>query len=143
MAGVRTFVDPASPKDLDQVHALQDAIRISQKSPGTWEAPNWDQASQKKVRDALLVLASTLPDTKRMFGSRDQVDPIRHLIGSATGWGGNPEKDAMYLTVAPSKNDGKTIYRLTAGDVPVDGFWSVSVYNAKGYFRAGGAYVVL
>lgn len=135
MAGIRAFVDPANPKDLDQVHVLQDAIRVSQKSPGTWEAPNWDQASQKKVRDALLVLASTLPDTKRMFGSRDQADPIRHLIGSATGWGGNPEKDAMYLTVVPPENDGKTIYRLTARDVPVEGFWSISVYNAKGYFE--------
>ena len=34
-----------------------------------------------------------------------------------------------------SKNDGKTVYKLTVKDVPVDGFWSVSVYNAKGYFQ--------
>jgi hypothetical protein len=53
MVGIRTFVDPANPKDLDQVHALQDAIKVSQASPGTFEAPNWDQASQKKLRDAL------------------------------------------------------------------------------------------
>ena len=25
-------------------------------------------------------------------------------------------------------------YELTVGDVPVDAFWSVSVYNAAGYF---------
>ncbi|WP_114239932.1 DUF1214 domain-containing protein [Dyella sp. C9] len=41
----------------------------------------------------------------------------------------------MYLNVVPSKNDGKTIYKLTAKDVPVDGFWSISLYNAKGYFE--------
>jgi hypothetical protein len=41
----------------------------------------------------------------------------------------------MYLTVAPSKNDGNTIYKLTAKDVPVDGFWSVSMYNVKGHFE--------
>ena len=35
----------------------------------------------------------------------------------------------------PRKNDGKTIYRLKVKDVPVDGFWSVSVYNSKGYFE--------
>jgi hypothetical protein len=87
------------------------------------------------VREALLMLAATLPDTNRMFGPKDQVDPVRHLIGTATGWGGNPEKDAMYLTVVPSKNDGTTVYKLTAKDVPVDGFWSISVYNAKGYFE--------
>lgn len=70
-----------------------------------------------------------------MFGTRDRVDPVRHLIGTAAGWGGNPEKDAFYLNVTPSQNDGKTVYRLTVKDVPVDAFWSVSVYNAEGYFQ--------
>ena len=27
------------------------------------------------------------------------------------------------------------MYRLTVKDVPVDGFWSISVYNAEGYFE--------
>ena len=35
----------------------------------------------------------------------------------------------MYVGVEPKQNDGKTVYRLTVKDVPVDGFWSVSVYN--------------
>lgn len=87
------------------------------------------------VREHLLALATTLPDTKRMFGSKDVVDPVRRLIGSASAWGGNPENDALYLNVTPANNDGKTIYRLAVKDVPVDGFWSVSVYNAKGYFE--------
>jgi hypothetical protein len=91
--------------------------------------------SQKKVRDALLTLASTLPDTKGMFGPKADVDPVRRVIGSASAWGGNPEKDALYLNVTPPKNDGKTVYRLDVKNVPVDGFWSVSVYNAKGYFE--------
>ena len=51
------------------------------------------------------------------------------------GGAANPEKDAIYLTVVPSKNDGATVYKLSAKDVPVDGFWSISVYNAKGYFE--------
>jgi hypothetical protein len=132
---VRTLVDPSDPKDLGRVHSLQDAIKVEQKVAGRFEVPAWDPAGQKKVRDALLALGSTLPDSRRMFGPRDQVDPIRHLIGSAMAWGGNPEKDAIYLNVTPSQNDGKTVHRLTVGEVPVDGFWSISVYNAEGYFQ--------
>jgi len=135
MVGIRTFVDPEVPNDLETVHALQDAIKVRQKSAGTWQAPNWDQASQKRVRDALVALAATVPDTKQTFGARGKVDPVRHLIGTATGWGGNPEKDALYDTVTPANNDGKTVYRLHVGPVPVDGFWSISVYNGEGYFQ--------
>lgn len=135
VVAIRTLVNPADPKDVEQVHALQDAIKVSQKATGKFEPPNWDTASQKKVRDALLVLGSTLPDFKKAFGTKDQVDPVRHLIATAAAWGGNPDKDATYLNVTPSKNDGATVYRLNVKDVPVNGFWSVSVYNAEGYFQ--------
>jgi hypothetical protein len=57
------------------------------------------------------------------------------LVGTAAGWGGNPDRDAKYLNVVPANNDGTTIYGLTVKDVPVDAFWSVSVYNANGYFE--------
>ena len=52
---------------------------------------------------------------------KEQVDPVRHLIGTATGWGGNPDKDATYLNVTPAQNDGTTVYKLKVKDVPVDG----------------------
>ncbi len=71
-----------------------------------------------------------------MFGPKGNVDPVRHLIGSAVAWGGNPEQDALYLNVTPAHNDGKTIYKLSVKDVPVDGFWSISVYDDKGHFVA-------
>src|SRR5882757_1171943 len=132
---IRTLVNPADSKDVEQVHALQDAIKVSQKSIGKFDIPRWDAASQKKVRDALLVLSSTIPDFKRAFGTKEQVDPVRHLVGTAAAWGGNPDKDATYLNITPAKNDGSTVYRLNVKDVPVDAFWSVSVYNADGYFE--------
>ena len=136
VVAVRTLVDPSDPADLDKVHALQDAMKVSQPGgPGRFEIPNWDPVSQKKVREALLGLASTLPDTNRMYGRKEDVDPVRFLIGAAMGWGANPPKEAMYLNVVPSKNDGATIYRLKVKNVPVDGFWSVSLYNADGYYQ--------
>jgi hypothetical protein len=70
-----------------------------------------------------------------MFGPRAQVDPVRHLIGTALHWGGNPEDEATYLNVTPRQNDGSTVHRLTVKDVPVDGFWSISVYDTDGYFE--------
>lgn len=136
MTGLRILVNPDDPKDVDEVHGLQDAVKVTQKSPGTWEMPKWDKASQDKVRSALLILASTLPDMKHAFGPKGQVDPVRYLIGSASAWGGNPDKDAIYLNVTPKQNDGKTVYKLHVDkNVPVDGFWSISLYNAKGYFE--------
>ena len=141
---VRTLVDPSSASDVQQVHALQDAVRVDQRIAGSFEIPRWDQASQKRMRDALLVLAATLPDFRKAFGTRERIDPVRHLLGTAAAWGGNPDADATYLNVTPARNDGKTVYRLTVRDVPVDGFWSVSVYNAAGYFEKNdrGAYSV-
>jgi hypothetical protein len=84
------------------------------------------------VREALLALNETLPDLRRAGGRREEVDPVRHLIATASAWGLNPEKNAIYLNVTPSRNDGTTVYRLNVREVPVDGFWSVTVYDERG-----------
>jgi len=101
-AGVRILVDSNDPQDVEAVHALQDALTASQPTSGSFEVPGWDQASQKQVRDALLSLSSTLPDLRRGGGSREEVDPVRHLIATAAGWGLNPDRDAIYLNVTPA-----------------------------------------
>ena len=143
---IRTFVNPGDAADVKAVHALQDAIKVGQKSGGKFEVPDWDQASLKKVREALLALAAANGgiESARMFGRAGEVDPVQHLIGTAAGWGGNPPGAALYAGAEPKQNDGKTVYRLTVKDVPVDGFWSVSVYNKDGFFEknARNAYTV-
>jgi hypothetical protein len=134
---VRTFVDPDDSSDLKQMHALQDQLTVTQGKAGKFEAPNWDAVSLKNIREALLALteANGELDSSRMFGPKEKVDPVQHLLGTAAGWGGNPFVDAFYHGVAPPENDGKTVYRLTVKDVPVDGFWSISVYNKSGFFE--------
>jgi len=136
IAVVRFLVNYTNKADVEQVHALQDAVQLSQERTGTFNVPNWDEASLRKVQAALLQLGTTVSDTRRMFGaSEDQVDPVKHLIGSAMLWGGAPEKDSLYLPTTPMRNDGVTIHKLTVGDVPIDGFWSLTVYNKEGYLQ--------
>lgn len=87
-----TLVDPNSPEDLKQVHALRNSIKVEHASTGKFEIPDWDAVSQKKVRDALIALQSTLLDFRNAFGKKGEVDPIRHLFGTAAAWAAIPIK---------------------------------------------------
>jgi para-nitrobenzyl esterase len=131
---VRTLADSENADDVAAANAIQDAIKVEQASTGSFEVPQWDAVSQGKARDALSVLGS-LGGTVNRFGTKEEVDVLDHLIGTAIGWGGNPRSAADYQSFYPSKNDGKTVHKLTVKDVPVDGFWSVSLYNDKGFFE--------
>ena len=119
---IRTLVDPDDPKDIEQVHALQDAIKVE---PGGRRqirgAELGSGQPEEGARRAAGPCDRPIPDFRKAFGTKAEVDPIRHLIGTAAGWGGNPDKDATYLNITPANNDGTTIYRLTVKDVPVDG----------------------
>ena len=131
----RTFMDPSNPADLKAANTLQDKITAVQAKAGSFQIPDWDEASLHKVRDAINVLASTKTQASTMFGQKSKLNPIDHLLGTAYGWGGNPRSAAIYLNGVPKENDGKTPHVLTVKNVPVNGFWSITVYNDKGFME--------
>ena len=134
--GFRTFMNANDPQDIKEANELQDKIRVEQANTGKFEIPDWDEASLGRVRDAINVLASTKTDASGMFGDKSKLNPINHLLGTAYGWGGNPEEAAIYMNVVPDDNDGNTPYTLSITEkVPVDGFVSVTVYNSKGFLE--------
>jgi len=134
LLAVRTLVDPGDPSDLAEVNALQDRLVIEAGSAKPFVLPGYDEASFSATRTSLIELARGLGGFDRAFGRKDAVDPVRHLIGSAAAWGGLPDEHAYYENVEPGLAVGE--YKLTVRDVPVDAFWSVSLYNADGYFQA-------
>lgn len=85
------------------------------------------------MRETINVVASTVTDSTKIFGIKDELDPVYWMLGAALGWGGLPGEATTYLNVTPEKNDGTTAYTLTVGDVPVNGFWSETLYDDKGW----------
>lgn len=137
---VRTFVDANDAKDIAAANAMQDKLSVKG-GTGTLDIPKWDQEQLKTAREALNTLAKMGMDASRGLGTKEHVDPLQHLVAAAAGWGGLPEKNAFYEIEVTEKNDG-TPHTLTVKDVPVDAFWSITVYNSKGYIEENdrGAY---
>ena len=130
---IRTFMDPNDEKDMKAAHRLQDAVKVKQADIGKFEAPNWKKEEVEQMRETINVVAATVTDSSKIFGRKEELDPVYWMLGAALGWGGLPAKAATYVNVFPEKNDGKTAYTLTVKDVPVDAFWSVTLYDDKGW----------
>jgi len=134
---IRTFANPNDPDDLKKAHEAQDAIKVEGGGKGPFDAPDWDQEALATGRKALSDFAAALGfEASKAFGRKEEIDPTSFLIGAAAGWGGLPQSAAMYVIDSVAANDGDTPHKVTAKDVPVDGFWSITVYNADGYLEA-------
>lgn len=133
MIGIRILADASDPADIKKVNAIQDKIIIKAASAKPYTHPSYDQASYKTTYDALIELGRGVSDFKNTFGTKEEVTEVRHMLGTAIGWGGLPESEAMYVNVEPNLPVGA--YKLTVKDVPVDAFWSISLYNKDGFFQ--------
>jgi hypothetical protein len=140
---LRILVDAEDPEDVAAVHTIQDQISIEAASAQPFVLPPYDEENYEGLVHAAVGLGAYLPDSFRMFGKKEDVDPVRHFIGTAGGWGGLPEQEALYLGIVPNLPVGAYKIEVPA-EVPVGAFWSVSLYNAQRYFEPNdlGAYVV-
>jgi len=131
MLGIRTFADPNSPEDMKQAHALQDAVKVIQSDSGDMSGlPEWNREEMMALRKSYNKIGSTTTSSSRYFGVKCDRSYLENAMGVAVGWGGMQRQDALYIPVTPEKNDGKTPYVLTVPkDVPVGGFWSITVYD--------------
>lgn len=133
VVAMRTLVDAGDDADVKKGNAIQDKMKIEAASAKPWVMPNYDMDSYKATYEPLLELSKGVGGADKMFGKKEDVEPMRFVIGSAFGWGGLPEEEAYYINVSPNLPVGE--YQINAKDVPVDAFWSVSVYNKDGYFE--------
>ena len=130
---MRTLVDADDPEDVAAVNAIQNQMKVEAVSSDPFVLPNYDKDAYEALIERLSALMPFGPGSQRTFGTRESVSPVRHLIGTAVGWGGLPETEAMYPSNVPNLPVGE--YKIEVpSEVPVDAFWSVSLYNAEGFF---------
>ncbi len=98
--------------------------------------PSYDQASFDATRAAVLERARGVDTFDGAFGAKGDVDPGKHVVKRPPpeGLGRAPLSEAKYVSASTT---GSPVgeYRLTVRDVPVDAFWSISLYNRDGFFE--------
>ncbi len=130
---VRILADPGDSADMEIVRNLQSMLSLVAYSDRTYQRPAFDPVSQRATQKLLQQLGASLTDADGANGRPEEVREARQLIVTAMGWGGLPSYEVVYENHMAGLPVGD--YSLSVTDVPVDGFWSISIYNAEGYFE--------
>ena len=141
--GVRMFMNPDDPKDVAAANALQDMFKIEAGSSEPFVLPDYDMERYETLFKMIQQLVQfPSKDTLGAMGKRGEVDSLKHTIATIAGWGLLPPEYAMYQAVQANLSIEKKYKIEVPADVPVDAFWSISMYNGKGFFEKNdlGAY---
>jgi hypothetical protein len=109
-------------------------MSIDSASQQPYTHADYDPYSMLATTALLTELGKGINDNAKAAGTKAQVDPIKQLLLAAYGFGTLPETESLLLTVQPNLPADRA-YVLTVKDVPVDGFWSLAMYNREGYFN--------
>ena len=132
MLVIRTQVNMTDPEDLAKVSTLQDQLQITQNDRGSYVITNnWDRPEVLKMRENYQKIVREKKITSSMmFGKKGETTLENHNVGVSTGWGGMTSKQAVYPNFQPKNSNPAT---LTLKNVPVDAFWSITVYDQGGW----------
>lgn len=131
---LRVFADSFDDEDIAYANTLQDMVTVSQPGEGEFVVPEYDQNTFDATRMALLRLGALARGNFGIrMGTAEEIDPVSHLIVTAVGWGLLPEAEADYFTGRAIPGDEDKPHELILNDVPVDAFWSVTMYNTRGF----------
>ncbi len=128
----RIFVDANNAQDVKEANKLQDLYKIESKNNASISSVSWNMDEYKNVYNSLLSLFKVAKDAHDMFGPKKEVDSIYFLVGTAGGFGGLPSKNAVYYNYNQPETKAKS-YKMSLKEVPVNAFWSFTVYNKDGY----------
>ena len=134
-AFVRTQVNMQDPADLQAAAAVQKQIGLEQANKGEFVSKHrYDMQEILDLRaDYNSRRESEGVTSENAFGKRGEIsDELRNFC-VAVGWGGLPKQGAVYPF--PKIVDSIEPHTLVMKDVPNDprAFWSVTVYDAKGF----------
>ena len=123
LSAVRTLVDPADPPDVEQGQRCRMRSRSSsQAARASSKCRIGTRSARRRCAMRLLVLATTMTDTSKAFGTKEEVDPVQRLIGSGLGLGRQPAEGCHLsqlhagrrTTATPSTSSTSRTCRSTA-----------------------------
>ena len=135
MFAFRVFMNPSDANDLAAANAMQKGLKIEAGSSEPLVMPNYDMERYQELFKMIQQLVKfPSKDTIGAMGKRGQVDSLKHTIVTIAGYGLLPPENAMYQAVQLNLSVTKKYKIEVPDDVPVGAFWSISMYNAKGFF---------